>query len=321
MTDIRRRTLLAIGGAVVATAAIAVTAATLAGAEDKQTPVPYIEAADKAPDGWRWESYGAVQLLVPTTWTYGGNPSQWCVMRSGAKPQPFVTRPGISTLAGCGEVPDPAHRTSYVAFDDGGGAGVKRFDRGWVRETRVLGGTPVTIFSDDAELRSRIFASVKPIAGTDVFGCTPNHPSTADRTVRPVSQGGLDSIGDVGRVSVCGYSLTDQRGGRLYTGRTFTGSAAVDLVTALRNATAGIGPNARPDQCVPGELGERLYVLRVHGSAHDQDVIVRYSGCEQNGTDDGVTKRMLTRDVFRALFTGADRNGGTGSPEIGEWMR
>lgn len=319
--DIHSRTILAIAGAVVATAAIAVTAATIAGAQEErpQQPVLSIEAAAKAPDGWRWESYRAVQLLVPAGWGTGGSPTQWCVSKSRNRPKPFVTRPGLSTMVLCSpELPDPAHRTSYVEFG-GPATATKRFDQGWVRETRTFGGTRVTVLSDDAELRSRIFASARVTTSTDVFGCTPDHSSTTDPATRPDDEGGIESVGDVRSVEVCGYDLQAGRGPRLYTGRTFTGEQAEHFVEAIRNAPEGEGPDAA-ELCAPDSMGDRLYVLHVRGTEHDQDVIVRYSGCERNGTDDGTTRRRLTRDVFRTLYTGADRTGGTGVPEIGGWM-
>ena len=318
MTDntANRRTLVAITGAVIATAAIGITAAVVAADRQHDEPVAFVEAAAAAPDGWRWESYGAVQLLVPAGWVYGGDPSQWCVGRT--RPEPFVTRPGVHTLAGCPEVPDLAQRTSYVEFA-GLKASVTRFDHQWVRETRMFGGTGVTVFSADAELRSRIFASVKVIAGTDVFGCTPQHPSSADRDVRPPDRGGLGSVGEIRRVSVCGYSIGDGAG--LFSGRTFTGDDATALVDAVRTAPTGTGPDDAPSHCLPDELGERLYVLRVHGSEHDQDVIVRYAGCDHNGTDDGTTRRQLTADVVGPLLTGSDRAGVVLTDRIGRWLR
>lgn len=33
-------------------------------------------------------------------------------------------------------------------------------------------------------------------------------------------------------------------------------------------------------------------------------MLVRYSGCQFNGTDDGITLRRLTSDVVRPLLTG-----------------
>ena len=318
MTDIRRRTILAIGGAVVATAAIAVTATTIAGADQEPEPVRPVEAAATPPDGWRWESYGTVQLLVPATWAHQGSPQIWCLSTVGAAP--FVGRPGPIPAIDCGaEVAPVGRRVPYVDLGAATAPAVKRFDHDWIRETRLFGGTAVTVFSDDADLRARIFASSEIYTGTDVFGCAPDHPSTTDPATRPADRGGLGSVGDVRSVTMCGYDLLTDRGPRLFTSRSATGETAGRFVDALRNAPPGTGPDA-PDGCTPGELGDRVYVLHVRGAEHDQDVIVRYSGCERNGTDDGTTRRRLTQDVFTTLYTGSDRSGGTSVPEIGRWM-
>ena len=89
----------------------------------------------------------------------------------------------------------------------------------------------------------------------------------------------------------------------------------------VRTAPAGTGPDDTPSRCLPGDLGERLYVLRVHGSRRDQDVIVRYAGCDHNGTDDGTTRRQLTADVVGPLLTGSDRAGVVLTDRIGRWLR
>jgi hypothetical protein len=318
-TDRRRRTVRAVGGSVLAAAAVlAVIIAASAGKELSRPGSPP-QVAGPAPDGWRWESFRKVELQVPATWGYDGSPSQWCVSWREAKPLPFVNRPGPSTMAHCPEVPDLDSRTPYVSFD-GGEAGLRSFDHGWAREARSIAGTVVTIFSDDPALRARIFASAREITGTDVNGCAASHPAAADPTTRPTSGGGLGMVGDIQSVSVCGYMLPSAGKVTLFTGRTFTGTAATGLVDAIRSAPAGSGPNNPPDVCVPDDLGERVYVLVVHGSQHDQEVIVRYAGCQHNGTDDGDTERRLTTDVLSAILTGADRHGSM-SGAVGNLLR
>jgi hypothetical protein len=305
----RRRTVRAVGGSVLAAAAVlAVIISTSAGKELSRPDSPP-EVAGPASDGWRWESYRKVELQVPATWGYGVDLSQWCVgYRREAKRLPFVGRPGVSTMAYCPEVPDLDRRVPYVSFDEDR-AGLRSVDHGWVWEARSIAGTVVTVFSDDPGLRARIFASAREITGTDVNGCAPNHPAAADPTTRPRSEGGLGTVGDVKSVAVCGYELRTAGTEPLFTGRTFTGTAATGLVDAIRSAPAGSGPNNPPDTCVPEDLGERVYVVVVHGSQHDQEVIVRYAGCQHNGTDDGDTERRLTTDVLSPILTGADRIG------------
>jgi hypothetical protein len=296
----RRRTLRAVGASVLAAAAVlGVVIATSAG-----------KVADEAPEGWRWESYGKVELQVPDTWRYGSDPSQWCVGWSGGQQVPRVFRPGASTAVLCPELPPAGSRAPYVSFL-GGEAGVRNLDHGWVRESRSIGGTVVTIFSDDAALRARIFGSAREITTADVNGCARSHPAATNPTIRPRSEGGLGSVGDVRSVSVCSYQLRSA-GTPLFTGRTFTGTAASGLADAIRSAPAGSGPN--DSACAAGDFGERVYVLVVHGSKHDQEVIVRYAGCWHNGTDDGHTERQLTSEVLNPIFAGSDRAGSLSMP-------
>src|SRR5689334_6409256 len=64
------------------------------------------------PAGWRWESYGGVEVGVPGDWGWGNGSQrlyQWCAGARHHVAAPMVGRPGVSTLVGCpGGKPDPA---------------------------------------------------------------------------------------------------------------------------------------------------------------------------------------------------------------------
>jgi hypothetical protein len=50
--------------------------------------------------------------------------------------------------------------------------------------------------------------------------------------------------------------------------------------------------------------------------------VVRYSGCDHNGFDDGVTVRTLTAAAITPFLTGANGAiGSLGSPELAEILR
>lgn len=303
----RRRTARIAGTVILAAAAVFAVITASTGLPDLGRPAEGQLAgpggAAQADGSWRWESYGKVELQVPAGWRYGGDPSQWCSAGPERKPAPYIHRPGASTSMLCPDVPDLAKRASYVDFN-GAKAGVREFDHGWVRETRTIAGTAVTVFTDDAALRARIFASAREISGTDLNGCAAGYPGAGELATRPKTVGGgLGSEGEVKSVSVCGYELPN---GSLYTGRTFTGTAATDLVEAILSAPGGTGPNSPPTECLSGEQGDRLYLLTVHGTEHDQQVLVRYAGCDHNGTDDGTTRRRLTRAVLQPILAGPD---------------
>jgi hypothetical protein len=43
-------------------------------------------------------------------------------------------------------------------------------------------------------------------------------------------------------------------------------------------------------------------LLVVHSSQRDQEVVLRFDGCDHRGTDDGQVERQLTADVLRPLL-------------------
>jgi hypothetical protein len=312
----RRRRTRTIGAAVLASASVAAAFVVASAIGDHAGPSrsPAVASDGRSPavatDGWRWESYGGLEVQVPSAWGYTGDPSQPCLAEPGARP--FVRRPGPSTAVGCAhELPALNSRAAYVSLGPGHG-GTKTFDHGWVRETRVIAGTALTVLADDPILQRRILGSARAISGTDVYGCTPSHPAAFRPTERPQDNGGLAAVGSIESVSVCSYSflsLEPDPAPPLYSGRRLTGPDAARLVEAITAAPEGSGPND-PSTCLPDYWGDRIYVLVVHGSAREQQVVVRYAACHHNGTDDGAVQRQLTAEVLRPLWTGPDALGG-----------
>lgn len=82
-------------------------------------PVPSVTAL---PAGWRWESYGGIEVGVPAEFGYDNGSQrlgQWCVgqKRADAGSLPVVGRPRISTLAGCRESVDVADTGPVVSLE------------------------------------------------------------------------------------------------------------------------------------------------------------------------------------------------------------
>jgi hypothetical protein len=50
------------------------------------------------------------------------------------------------------------------------------------------------------------------------------------------------------------------------------------------------------------DYGYERLLLIVHGSQRDQEVVLRFSGCNYHGTDDGQVERQLTADVAGPLL-------------------
>jgi hypothetical protein len=264
--------------------------------------------------GWRWETYTDVQLQVPDSWAqtlWSGPPD--CTEDDWV-PQPTVFRPGGKrglALKLC-PTPKPAKQVAPSVVFAGERPGVLQLAGSWVRETRKIGDLLVTVTAGDDVLRRRIFDSAGVVETVDSYGCEPR----ADRRiVRPAANGGLKSVGDVTAVSVCRYSIQgmpivptgsprDIRFARLQASSRLTGVAADHLVRDLIAAPPGVGPMfSDPQRCAP-EPGSDLVILRVQGTDHAQDVLYRYDGCRQNGTDDSSELRQVTTDTARQIFLG-----------------
>ena len=281
-------------------------------------------AASTPADGWRWESYQSIEVQVPEDWDYGVTGSPPCLVKKVQRP--YVGRPGAVQAIGCRDpLPPLAYRASYLWFDresrnpavpagtaehgivDGRTPDVQPADHGWVEETRLVDDLHVTVLSDDDSLRRRILDSARLIVGSDANGCTPDHPLAHQPQGRPALTGGLKSLGTVESVAVCRYAigaLVGDRRAPLIAGSAVTGNAAAAMVDAITSAPGGNGPN--DNECID-TYGSDVLVLTVHGSNHDQEVLIRYSGCNFNGTDDGVTLRQLTASLLQPILTGIHR--------------
>jgi hypothetical protein len=276
------------------------------------------ERTRSADEEWRWESFGGVEVQVPADWAYGTTGTPPCLQASDPartpdgedrRARPYVGRPGVVAAIACPEpVADPASRAPYLWFGDSRPAGQRRYDGGWVEETRVVAGVAITVLSDDAAMRERILGSARPIGEADSYGCAPEHPVVADPDARPSSDaGGLPGLGDVASLTVCRYARESARPApaSLLSASRMEGRAAREVVDAMIAAPTGTGPNAPGDCAAEFALGDEVMVVHVEGATGEtQEVVVRYSGCDRHGTDDGVTVRQLTASVTRALLTG-----------------
>jgi hypothetical protein len=318
-------------GSLVAAAAVAgvlAVAAWMAGGSPlKRSEPAQPPAARTAPAGWKWESSRGVEALVPDTWidnfTYGYRSCFPVDIEGGPliKQPPYVGRAVNFSLTEDREIcPRIVDRTSLLWFDDYRATpGIREHDHGWVEETRLVAGVKVTVFTDDGGLRHRVMDSVRPVGDTDVYGCPIDHPVAEHPDTRP-SGGGLATVGDVDSISVCSYTSEQMPGEDLppllASSRLTPAPDAQQVVEAILTAPEGSGPNGRrgnrpaskgcadfhPGAFPEGPYGYEKMLLIVHGSKHDQEVVVRFSGCDYHGTDDGQVERQLTADVLRPLL-------------------
>jgi hypothetical protein len=337
----RRRNRRRIGAGLLSAAAVAgiVTVVPwLAGSwpgRDKSEPAQVSSPA--TPDGWRWESSRGVQLLVPDTWEDSITYATFC-HSSGAGVQlltkPYVGRAPYSSTPERGVerkiCPRIENRAPFVWFDDYlATPGIREHGHGWVEETKVVAGVNVTVFTDDDAIRQTVTDSLRPVEDTDAYGCPPNHPIGEHPDTRPAPGGGLATVGAVTSISVCSYTsyqMPEENLPPLLASSQLAGAGAQQVVDAILAAPEGSGPNGHPhyqpgsnlescrkangpDQWPAGPYGYQKMLLIVHGSERSQEVVVRFSGCDFNGTDDGVVERQLTADVIRPLidFKGPNR--------------
>jgi hypothetical protein len=261
------------------------------------------------PSGWRWESYGGVEVGVPGDWGWTNGSQrvgQWCV-NQGHDLSPAVGRPGAATLVGCFQedhgVPGEllAKNTGdVVAFSPE--VGDLAADRG-DRRTVLLGGVDVVVQTRDPGLRDRIAATVHRV-DVDWAGCPADDVVAEHPDQRPAASIGLDVVTGVTSVTACQYAVQPPQMYRmppLLASAELVGQDAQDLVAALASAPPGGGPNA-PDTCLPEvSYGDQILVLAIHSAEGVERVVVTYTGCDHNGIDDGTTVRTLTRDAMAPL--------------------
>jgi hypothetical protein len=304
--------------AATAVAAIVVVAAWMAGGSPLKRSEP---AQPPTPDGWRWESSRGVEALVPDTWrdswTYGFDRRCYPAdsEQSPAPEAPYVGRSAGLSMENLREFcPRIEDRTPFVWLDDLQAVepGIREHGHGWVEETRLVAGVKVTVFTDDDGQRHTVMDSLRPVRDTDVYGCPVHHPIGEHPETRP-SGGGLATVGDVDAISVCSYTseLSGEDLPPLLASARLTGTDAQKVVDAILAAPEGSGPNGRSvgqlksEGCRTfpgGTYGYQKMLLIVHGSQRDQEVVLRFGGCDHNGTDDGQLERRLTGDVLRPLL-------------------
>jgi hypothetical protein len=298
----RRRRRINASIAAIVVLAVGIPVAILAAAGGGGDMRPAIDAT------WRWESYRNVQVQVPPDWAYGIPGPAWCTALPEGETRRIrpgvVGRPGDTSAILCPtEYPPVKQRENWLTFNLRGTVGERRFDGGWVEETRRVDGVYLTVFTNDDTLREAILRSAQPIAGTDRHGCATDHPVTADPAgYRPdPAGGGLPPADTVESISVCRYEMPSDSAAPLLSSARITGARAQEVVGAIRSAPEGEGP----DEEAEGP-GTEIAVLRITTADGVREVVMHYSGASGNGFDDGTTKRELTAAAIRPLLSGAN---------------
>jgi hypothetical protein len=281
-------------------------------AGEQRVTVELLQAARRPvlPPGWRWESYGGVQVGVPNDWGWG-DPARlgaWCVGPRGDRP-PVVVRPGPIPAVNCGGQETRTANTGWVvglgdARETGDGV-----EREGDRTTVNLAGVEVVVQAPWG-LREQIAATIHRVR-VDDFGCATTDPISWQPRLRPSRPVVVAALRDVTAVSACKYELRDpsyaaQPQPWLVSSLRLNGAAADRAIAQIAQAPVGGGPD-RPNNCVPevahGE-GEDVIVLRVRSAAGPTEIMLRYAGCVGNGFDDGIHLRRLTTAAVAPFVAG-----------------
>jgi hypothetical protein len=258
--------------------------------------------------GWRWESFGGVEISVPATWSYGISNAPWCVSGEPGQPDGEVGRPGPLLHILCND-PAPLNKLGqHVWFSRNAGAKPvvgQQLGDGWVRDVVVAGGGVSIEVQTHASpaLRNTILASVRHVV-TDVNGCPATHAVNSTGWVRPTP--GLDLASAVTGLSICRYDTRTADWSLIASvGKDRAGANRV--LGFIRSAPARGGPD---DLNSLADLGEELTVLRFQTANGVREVYVRYAGYRHNGFDTGTQVRRLTRESVSFMTGPLVVNGG-----------
>jgi hypothetical protein len=238
----RRRTRLVGAVAVVVLAVGVPTAVVATGGSDDRDPSRVAtdpEVVDPVvPDGFHYESWRDVTVLVPDSWRYG-TLDQWCV---GDEPErPIVERPGgVATLVGCG--PNAfGHGVRFQTVDntdDFEWPLVQQTGDTWAPGTYVgargRGGVLVEVALPDSALAAQILASVQVNARLDPIGCPVDSSS--------------DPVPPDDSMTVCRYDAS----GQLEQSEVLSGAdvKAAELALSAAPAATPTGCGAAPSQTI-----------------------------------------------------------------------
>ncbi|MFC9688023.1 hypothetical protein ACFTSF_05750 [Kribbella sp. NPDC056951] len=263
----RRRTGRVVGAAVLVVVAIAAGLSVTQSLRTEPPPAPQplpapVQVGPAAP-GWRWESYKTAQVQVPVAWEdYITGPAPCRFMRTGV---PLIGRFSEWLPRDHYTCDFPVYplksRQPYVWFDDAQEPGIKQYDGGWSEETRVVGGTKVTVLAPNEAQRRRIIDTARPIGATDAYGCTPIDSGTPTEMRTEPATG----------AEICEYVS-----GSLIASSRVPGRLAAQLGKALLKDLAK--PSAPPAEGCQNR-DPRTYVVKLHSGARSWTMRLVYDNC------------------------------------------
>jgi len=258
--------------------------------------------------GWRWESWGGVQVQVPAGWGQG-DLTQWCV-RAGPH-GPAVDRPELrGPHAPCSAYADgrPTYTAGLLLRRAEDGPRLSRADVAPSASARIrtVGGVTLTVVDMDPAVGSAILASAEVVGPRDVNGCTPRRDSTPSapsaRSANRSPGAPIPRAGPVVAVSVCRYGLNGWPHPTLLSSRLLSGGPADRLVAAVRSAPVR-APSSAPGGCrLPAQEFAVLELWAGYSTGRPTSVVLNYDGCRGHAIDDGTSVRGLTAPVLAPVL-------------------
>jgi hypothetical protein len=267
----RRRAGFAVLAAAAGVAAVAVTAAVVDVARDDggSSPGPADGAhGEPAPTSWRTEYWRDLQVEVPADWGWGSAPAGddllWCggpgaeVEVSGRRPAepdpsvPYVGRPIAQTDMCQAEAADRTPTAPYVWLGVSLEPGTVDLGDGYVRETREVNGSTVSVATQDPALRERILDSA---TGGETCFSELDEPPAVESTL-------TEGMGRASSMQVCAYRRMDDDGWDLVYATDLGAGAAESFASAVRSADVTNPPcERRPaeEYVVLGVTGDDPY--------------------------------------------------------------
>jgi hypothetical protein len=244
--------------------------------------------------GWRWESWGGVQMRVPRDWGHA-DLTQWCVPQGPSGPA--VDLPELhSTHALCSVYDSgrPTYTGGLVLRPADDPLRLSRGDVAPYATTRIytVGDVTLTVVDIDPTVGSAILDSAEVVGRRDANGCPPHlGPS-------PTS-GDLAAVADVDAVSVCRYGLTGWDRPTLISSRRLVAQGADDVLHAVRHAPPG-PPTRAGTRC--RRATTELATLVLWDDDRPTTAVVRYDGCRRHGLTDAFGHRRLTGEVLAPVL-------------------
>jgi hypothetical protein len=264
----RRRARSAVLAAAAGVAAVALTAAVVDVARNDggRSPGPADGThGEPAPTQWRTEYWHDLQVEVPADWGWGSAPVgadlPWCgapgaeVEAGGrrlAEPDPttpYVGRPFAQTDLCQGEVADRTPAAPYVWLGASLEPGTTALGDGYVRETRRVNGSTVSVATKDPALRRRILDSAT--GGETCFSELDAPPAVESMLT--------EGMGRASAMRLCAYRRTgDDRRWDLVYAADLGGRAAESFASA-------VGRSGITDAACPSGPSNEYVVLTVSG--------------------------------------------------------